>query len=129
MATDLNHRNQLNADPVLLAHARELRHPQTPAGRKIWASVRNNQLGPHFRRQHPIWRFIVDFYCASARLIVEIDGDTHAETPQVEYDAARTRWLESRGYRIIRFTNRQVGKQLDAVLETIAEACRVNNTR
>ena len=129
MATEFKPRNQLNADPILLAHARELRHPQTPIERKVWASVRNNQLGPHFRRQHPIWRFIVDFYCASARLIVEIDGDTHAEPGQVEYDAARTRWLESRGYRMIRFTNRQVGNQLDAVLEAIAAACRVNNAR
>ena len=129
MATDVKPRDQLNADLIILAHARELRHPQTPTERKIWARVRSNQLGPHFRRQHPIWRFIVDFYCASAHLIVEIDGDTHAELDQVEYDAARTRWLESRGYRMIRFTNRQVGNQLDAVLEAIAVACRANNTR
>jgi very-short-patch-repair endonuclease len=79
MSTDSNLHDQLNADPILLAHARELRHPQTPMEKKLWAKVRNKQLGIRFRRQHPEWRFILDFYCASARLAVEIDGDTHAE--------------------------------------------------
>ena len=79
-------------------------------------------LAPPFRRQHPIWRFIADFYCASARLIIEIDGDTHAEPGQLEYDAARTNWLETRGYRVIRFTNAQVLNELGAVLIVIATA-------
>src|SRR3989338_4471698 len=82
-----------------LARSRDLRHPLTPAEAKVWARVRNNQLGCKIRRQHAISRFIADFYCASAQLIIEIDGDSHTEPEQAEYDAARTAWLEARGYR------------------------------
>jgi very-short-patch-repair endonuclease len=109
--------------PAILARARELRHPLTPAEKKLWTRVRNNQLGPHIRRQHPIWRFIADFYCAQARLVIEIDGDSHAESDQAEYDAARTDWLEWRGYRVIRFDNVDVHRNLDNVLEAIRAAC------
>ena len=128
MSANAKPHRQLKTDPILLAHARELRHPQTALERKLWARLRTNQLGVHIRRQHPIWRLIVDFYCASTRLIVEIDGETHAEPGQIEYDAARTRWLEQRGYRLIRFTNQEVGKQLEAVLAEIAAACVLKNT-
>ena len=113
--------------PVILARARELRHPQTDAEGQLWARVRNRQLGVHFRRQQPIWRFIADFFCASARLIIEIDGDSHAEPNQLEYDAARSNWLETRGYRVVRFTNAEVMNQLNGVLEAIAAACREDN--
>jgi very-short-patch-repair endonuclease len=121
--TDLEAQHFTYVNPIILAHARELRQPQTPAERKIWARVRASQLGLPFRRQHPIWRFIVDLYCASVRLIVEVDGDTHAEPEQVEYDAARTEWLEGRGYRVIRFTNREVRENLEVVLASIARGC------
>jgi adenine-specific DNA-methyltransferase len=70
-----------------------------------------------FRHQHAIGPFIVDFYCARAKLVVEVDGDTHGT--QEEYDEARTRWLEQRGLRVIRFTNPDVHGRLDAVLESI----------
>jgi adenine-specific DNA-methyltransferase len=71
-----------------------------------------------FRQQHPIGPFIVDFYCARAKLVVEVDGDTHGT--QEEYDENRTRWLEQeRGLRVVRFTNRDVLGRLDAVLESI----------
>jgi very-short-patch-repair endonuclease len=108
--------------PPILARARELRQPQTPAETKLWSHLRNRQLGGFkFRRQHPIDRFIVDFYCAACRLVVEIDGDSHAE--QVEYDQARTKWLNDRGCHVIRFTNRDLFQRLDAVLEAILEEC------
>ncbi len=108
--------------PQILARARELRQPQTPAERKLWSRLRNQQIGGFkFRRQHPIDRFIVDFYCAASHLLIEIDGDSHAE--QVEYDAARTERLNEQGYRVIRFTNREVEQQLNAVLESILREC------
>jgi very-short-patch-repair endonuclease len=110
-------------NPAILERARDLRHPLTPAEAKVWARVRNNHLGVKIRRQHPIGRFIADFYCASARLVIEIDGDVHAEPDQVEYDAARTEWLEERGYRVIRFPNQDVNQRLDGVLESILAAC------
>jgi very-short-patch-repair endonuclease len=124
LLTDLDAQQLSYVNPILLAHARELRQPQTPAERKVWAQVRARQLGLPFRRQHPIWRFIVDFYCASVKLIVEVDGDTHAEPDQMEYDAARTEWLVWRGYRMIWFTNREVRENLEMVLEAIADECR-----
>ena len=115
---DRRHRIQSS----IRTRARELRQPQTPAERKLWARLRNRQLsGLKFRRQHPIDRFIVDFYCAACRLAIEIDGDSHAG--QVEYDQARTEWLEARGCRVIRFSNRDVQARLDVVLETILKEC------
>lgn len=108
--------------PTIMARARELRQPQTPAERKLWMRLRNGQIGPKFRRQHPIGRFIVDFYCAKSRLVIEIDGDSHLD--QVEYDAERTAWLVEQGYRVIRFTNREVDQQSDAVLEAILNECQ-----
>lgn len=118
MATAKRH----HIDPPILARARELRQPQTPVETRPWAHLRNRQLGGFkVRRQHPIDRFIVDFYCAACRLIIEIDGDSHAD--QVEYDLARTEWLNDRGYDVIRFANREVLRQPHAVLETILEEC------
>jgi very-short-patch-repair endonuclease len=108
--------------PSILARARDLRQSQTPAEARLWARLRNRQLGGFkFRRQHPIDRFVVDFYCAAGLLVVEIDGDSHAE--QIEYDQARTEWLSDQGYHVIRFTNRDVFGNLDAVLEAILDEC------
>lgn len=117
--SDKLHRSQ----PTIRARARELRRPQTPAESRLWARLRNRQLGGFkFRRQHPIGRFIVDFYCVEARLVVEIDGDSHLD--QVEYDAGRTVWLSEQGNSVIRFTNQEIHQQLDAVLEAILDACQ-----
>ena len=116
-----NKQNRIH--PTVRARARELRQPQTPAERVLWGRLRNRQLGGHkFRRQHPIGRFIVDFYCDECGLAIEIDGDSHAD--QVEYDAERTAWLAEGGTRVIRFTNRQVHQQIDAVLEAILNECQ-----
>ncbi len=111
--------------PPILARAREFRQPQTPAESKLWASLRDRQLGGFkFRRQHPIDRFIVDFYCAACRLVIEIDGDSHADQGQEEYDRARTVWLNEQSYHVIRFPNRDVHRHTDAVLEAILGECQ-----
>jgi 5-methyltetrahydrofolate--homocysteine methyltransferase len=81
--------------------------------------LRNRSLGYKFRRQHPIDRFIVDFYCAEAKLCIEIDGASHLEPSQVKYDAARTAWLEDGGYTVIRFTNHDVRYKMNVVLDEI----------
>ena len=110
--------------PAILSRSREPRHPLTPAEERVWKRVRDHQLGVHVRRQHVLpGRFIADFYCTQARLCIEIDGDTHAEAQQGEYDAARTSLLEASGYRVIRFTNAEVLGNLPAVLEAIRDAC------
>jgi very-short-patch-repair endonuclease len=113
----------LHVSPILLARAREFRHPLTPAEAKVWAKIRNNQLGFKMRRQHPLWRFIADFYCASAKLVIEIDGDTHAAEDQAAYDAARTAWLEARGYVVVRFHNDDIHRNLSGVLSALQARC------
>ena len=93
----------------------------TFAERLLWARLRQRQLdGFKFRRQHPIGRFIVDFVCIEARVVVEIDGGQHAE--QGLRDEARTAWLNGRGYRILRFWNNEVLQATDAVREAIRSA-------
>ena len=104
--------------------ARELRRDMTPAERKLWQRIRNGQLdGAHIRKQHAVGPFIVDFLCATSKLVIEVDGDTHAE--QVEYDEERTKWLnEQKQYHVIRFTNDEVMRNIEAVVEAIREALR-----
>ena len=108
--------------PIILQRAREMRHPQTPAEATLWRAIRNRNLGYKFRRQHPINRFIIDFYCAQVKLCFELDGESHLETDQMEYDAARTEFLEYLGYKVIRFTNNDVRYNINAVVDEIAKA-------
>jgi primosomal protein N' len=97
--------------------ARQMRHDPTLAEDTLWQAVRRNQLGIPIRRQHAIGRFIVDFYCPQARLIVEVDGDLHNYT--VEQDAIREQILEGLGNRLIRFRNEEVLYNLPSVIQTI----------
>ncbi len=102
------------------ALARTLRRNQTDAERKLWSRIRNRQLlGFKFRRQFPIAPYIVDFVCAEARLIVELDGSQH-RTAQ-EYDRKRSEYLMQCGYRVIRFWDNDALLATDAVLEKILE--------
>ena len=78
--------------------------------------------GQKFRRQEPIGQYIVDFVSYRRRLIIELDGGHHSE--QVDYDSERTRWLESRGFRVMRFWNDDVLKETEGVLEVILSALR-----
>ena len=100
---------------------RKARRNSTPAERKLWS---RSAPAAAERRQVPaqVWLgpFIADFFCAEARLIVEVDGDSHAD--QVDYDQRRTRWLASEGFRLVRVTNADVMHNLDGVLEHIASA-------
>ncbi len=105
--------------PPLLQRARELRHPQTPAETTLWHALRNRNLKYKFRRQQPIDHFIIDFYCAQAKLCIELDGAYHFEASQVEYDAARTAFLQELGYQVIRFTNTDIRYKLDVVVDEI----------
>jgi very-short-patch-repair endonuclease len=87
--------------------ARDLREHSTDAEWKLWAIVRNRQLGGYkFRRQVPIDRYFADFACLDARLVVEIDGSQHQD--RAEYDARRTATLEAFGWRVMRFDNYEV---------------------
>jgi very-short-patch-repair endonuclease len=105
--------------PTILARAREMRHPQTAAEAALWHALRNRQTGYKFRRQHPIHNFIIDFYCAEAKLLIEIDGESHLQTSQLNYDAARTEYLEALGYKVIRYTNSDIRYNIQAVADEI----------
>jgi very-short-patch-repair endonuclease len=99
--------------------AKQLRRDMTDAERKLWSALRGAQLGAKFRRQQPIGPFIADFFCPSANLIVEADGGQHVDNAS---DVARTRWLEARGYRIVRFWNNDILTNLDGVCRLILES-------
>ena len=100
--------------------ARSLRREQTGAESKLWACLRNRQLGgAKFARQVAIGLYFADFCCRDANLIIEIDGVTHETPEQLSHDARRTTWLESQGYRVIRFRNEELLGDLDFVLERI----------
>ena len=108
--------------------ARQMRRNPTAAEAAVWERLRNRRLfGSRFRRQHAIDRFLVDFYCAEARLVVEIDGPVHQYSRQE--DAIRQELLESRGLRVLRFTNEEVGNNIDGVLERIATALQFPSPR
>jgi very-short-patch-repair endonuclease len=105
----------------VFAHAKELRRELTPLERKLWAHLRAHRMkGVHFRAQHAIGNYVVDFCAARKRLIIELDGSQHLD--QTEYDAVRTEFLESRGYKVIRFWNNDVSNHMDAVLQVIWDA-------
>jgi very-short-patch-repair endonuclease len=100
--------------------AGELRRELTPAERKLWAHLRNDQLGVNFRRQHAIGPYITDFSCIQKKLVIELDGGQHIE--QEDYDNERTAFLQSKGYRVLRFWNNDVMNDLNAVIGVIQEA-------
>jgi very-short-patch-repair endonuclease len=109
-------------NPQLLQRAAELRRHMTPEERIVWQEVRGNRLGVHFRRQHPLPPYIVDFYCHQARLMVELDGSPHRQ--QQGYDKARDAYLARCGIRVLRMTNDSVRNDLPTVLHMIRDALR-----
>ena len=101
--------------------AREMRREMTPAERVLWEALQGKQMaGVRFRPQHPTGQFILDFYCAAVKLVVEVDGDIH--DLRKEEDAARTQHLEAYGLQVIRFRNEQVVQDLPLVLRATLEA-------
>jgi very-short-patch-repair endonuclease len=102
-----------------ISRARELRRAQTDAERCLWQRRQSGQLGPRFRRQHPIAPFIVDLCCLRRSLVVEVDGDQHGRAEGAARDRQRDQVLRRKGYRVLRFTNRQVLLETEAVVEEI----------
>lgn len=111
-----------DAPPRIFQFAEKNRCKLTPTEALLWNALKNKQLGGYkFRRQHPISRFIVDFYCHSKRLAIELDGGYHNNPDQKAYDAYRTGELTSAGIREIRFQNEAVWEDFWGVLERIWE--------
>jgi len=110
-----------NVSPAKLELAKQLRKAMTPEERVLWRALRNNALeGLHFRRQQVIAGFIVDFYCAPARLAVEVDGAVHLR--QQHYDSKRDRALSELGIRTLRLSNGLVAEDLAKALRRIVQA-------
>jgi very-short-patch-repair endonuclease len=102
----------------MFKRAKELRRDMTPVERKLHAHLRAHRMGGvHFRPQHAIGNYIVDFCAPRKKLIIELDGSQHLE--QKEYDAERTKYFEARGYRVMRFWNNDIMKDMEGVLKVI----------
>jgi very-short-patch-repair endonuclease len=102
--------------------ARQLRRDSTVAENKLWAFLRGRQLeGFKFNRQEPIGPYFVDFACRKGKLVIEVDGPSHDGHDAQAYDAVRTEFLESQGYRVLRFTNEFIMGDLGPTLEVILQ--------
>ncbi|MGB8657374.1 MAG: endonuclease domain-containing protein [Candidatus Zixiibacteriota bacterium] len=106
----------------LTGYARTLRKNMTDAERLFWSRIRRKQLkGYQFYRQKPIGNYILDFYCPKTRLIIELDGGQHCEEEGMKRDKKRDAYLKDIGLKVLRFSDRDVFKNLDGVLEKIYE--------
>ena len=115
--TNKSHLQELSSK-VGVNFARKLRSQSTDAERLLWSKLRSRQVdGWKFRRQVPLGRYIVDFLCEDARLIVELDGGQHSEA--LAYDANRTEWLNEKGYRLVRFWNNEALNNMVGVLQSL----------
>jgi very-short-patch-repair endonuclease len=107
-------------EPKRLDQARRLRRNQTPAEIRLWSGLRGRRLQEYkFVRQHPVGPFTVDFLCRKSALVIEVDGATHSEDHDIEYDARRTAYLKSHGYRILRIQNDDIYHRFDDVMDMI----------
>jgi very-short-patch-repair endonuclease len=113
-----------HVEPVKLSLAKRLRREMTPAERRLWAAIRRNAVdGFHFRRQQVIGEYVVDFYCASAKLAIELDGGVHQE--QWKYDESRDKIISSLGVRVLRIPNEAM-LDIEAAVEYIRQALRTS---
>ena len=99
--------------------AERLRRDMTATEKIIWDRVCKNQLGVRIRRQHPVWKFIADFYCHEVKLVIEIDGGIHLHSENKEYDISRDIILKEFQIEILRVTNDEVNNEPDLVIEKI----------
>ncbi len=106
----------------LKQRSRRLRENLTDAERHLWAKIRMKRLkGYQFYRQKPIGDYIVDFFCPRAKLVIEVDGSQHASDETIEYDRIRDEYMSSLGLRVLRFTNTEVLKCVEGVVESIEQ--------
>jgi very-short-patch-repair endonuclease len=104
--------------PTTYTNSYALRHNQTEEESRLWTFLRSHRLrNVHFRRQHAIGSYIVDFCAPRLKLVIEVDGGQHVD--QEEYDIERTGYLESKGYRVLRFWNNEVRSNIEEILDQI----------
>ena len=120
---------QIHNKKELLECRRALRKNLTPAEAFLWKQLKGKQLdGKKFAKQHSIGNYIVDFYLASDKLIIELDGEVHQNATAAEYDQKRTDYLKSQGFTVIRFENKMVFNNLTSVLMEIKENFKENKS-
>ncbi len=107
---------------ALVDRARQMRQAMTAAECRLWFEVLQ-KMQPRFRRQRPVGRFIVDFYCATFKLVIELDGESHNSVEAVAYDEERTAFLQSQGLTVLRFTNAEMMNNLEGVQQAIRQHC------
>ena len=126
MARDAEDRVRRSSEELVRV-ARSMRHQPTRAEEVLWQRLRRrHHAGLKFRRQHPIGRFVLDFYCPELKLVIEVDGAIH-ET-QEDRDATRMEWLKTRGYHVLRFRNDDVLHRLPLVVQRIDDAVHALRT-
>ena len=112
------------ATPEVFRNAAKLRENMTDPERKLWEYLKTKPMGYKFRRQHPISRYILDFYCHQLRLSIEVDGGYHLTIEQREIDNQRTEYLESVGITVYRFTNQEILNQFEQSIDMITSKIR-----
>ena len=118
------------ADGISFERARRFRRRLTPPEARLWRCLKGDKLGGlGFRKQHPIGPYILDFYCASAKLAVEVDGASHDTEERAAHDARRTRWLATKGLQVIRIRALAVRDELEDVLEFIRREAEARTGR
>ena len=123
MSVEYNDNLHKRATGKLYQYGRELRQSLTKAEKILWEYLRNRKLdGFKFRRQHPVDKFIADFYCHEKKLVIELDGSVHDEKMNAQYDEARSYELKGSGIMVIRFRNSEVENNISFVLNEIRKA-------
>ncbi|TJY32890.1 endonuclease domain-containing protein [Pontimicrobium aquaticum] len=118
-------KKRIHTKPELKTLRKQLRQNLTPAEAFLWKHLKARQFeGKRFTKQHSIKNYIVDFYCASERLIIELDGEVHNNAIAKQYDIKRTEELEALGFKVIRFENRMVFENLASVFNEIKNQFR-----
>ena len=111
------------APPEIFRISKELRNNTTEAEKELWKHLKSKQIkGYHFRRQHPIHRFIADFFCYKCKLVIELDGRIHNEITVKERDIEREKIIKEFGIKVIRFSNEEIFNEIDKVLYQIQKA-------
>jgi very-short-patch-repair endonuclease len=112
------------ATPLIFERANQLRKHQTESEKFLWKILKNKQLlGLRFKRQHPIEKFIADFYCHSLKLVIEVDGKIHFNREKIEVDRERSAKMENFGIMVIRFTNDDIIQNIEIVRTSIEMIC------
>jgi very-short-patch-repair endonuclease len=109
--------------------ARRLRREMSPPEARLWMGLRGGRLGVKFRRQHPIGRYVLDFYCAELKLAVEVDGHGHDHPDVMRHDRARTAWLATQGIRVVRLAAGDVRAELEGVMGYLKRVCEEQSLR